>query len=169
MPSTYEPIATTTLGSATSAVNFTSIPSSYTDLILVCNVVSFSSTGNVITAYLGNGSYDTGTNYSFTNIRGDGSSAASSRQSSTSLGAALFASTVGNGTGAAAIITHFQNYSNTTTFKTILSRGSQAGTLVDSNVSLWRSTVAINQIQVNSGVASMATGSTFTLYGIKAA
>jgi hypothetical protein len=34
MAVTYEPIATTTLGSATSTISFTSITSSYTDLVL---------------------------------------------------------------------------------------------------------------------------------------
>ena len=35
MPATYEPIATTTLGSAATNITFSSIPATYTDLRLV--------------------------------------------------------------------------------------------------------------------------------------
>jgi len=37
MPSTYTPIATNTLASVSTGVTFSSIPSTYTDLVLVIN------------------------------------------------------------------------------------------------------------------------------------
>jgi hypothetical protein len=37
MAITYEPIATTTLGTAAASVTFSSISGAYTDLVLVCN------------------------------------------------------------------------------------------------------------------------------------
>jgi len=38
MPKTYEPIATTTLGSNQTTITFSSIPSTYTDLVIVSNM-----------------------------------------------------------------------------------------------------------------------------------
>ena len=35
MPATYEPIASTTLGASAAAIEFTSIPGTYTDLVVV--------------------------------------------------------------------------------------------------------------------------------------
>ena len=77
MPSTYEPIATTTLGSAASSYTFTGISGSYTDLILV----SALGTDNPcsINLNMGSGSVDTSTNFSWTYLRGDGTAAGSSR------------------------------------------------------------------------------------------
>jgi len=42
--STYTPIATQTLSSAVTSVTFSSIPQTYTDLILVMNVTNSSAT-----------------------------------------------------------------------------------------------------------------------------
>ena len=168
MALTYEPIATTTLTSSQSNVTFTSISQSYTDLILVANVSSSSSTVNVY-SQIGNGSYDTGTNYSWTWLGGSGSTAASGKASTTD---ALLLGACGTSSFSPTII-HFMNYSNTTTYKTILSRSSTAdttsGQTVSAWVGLWRSTSAINQIKLYPNVQSWASGSTFTLYGIKAA
>ena len=61
------------------------------------------------------------------------------------------------------------NYSNTTTYKTALSRSNNANTGTDAIVGLWRSTAAINSIVVLISGNQFATGSTFTLYGIKSA
>jgi hypothetical protein len=72
--STYEPIASQTLGSAVSSVTFSSIPQNYTDLILVVNYgISANNFGARIRF---NG--DTGSNYSDSFIYGTGSSALSS-------------------------------------------------------------------------------------------
>jgi len=162
MPSTYEKIATTTLGSATASYTFSSISGSYTDLVLV--LVGSNSNG----AYLiqvGNGSVDTGTNYSRTFMYGDGSVAGSNKSTS--------ASSIVATSGTLSLqpsIMNFMNYSNTTTYKTLLTRGNDSAYSTAAIVGLWRSTSAINTIKIAGfGGVNLDTGSTFTLYGIKAA
>jgi hypothetical protein len=160
MATTYEPIATQTLGSTASTVTFSSIPATYTDLIFVCNLSASATTYSSIRF---NG--DSGTNYSLTDIYGTGSGAVSSRQSNITGGGA--GDTSGTGT---VLIYQINNYSNATTYKTALSRNGSPSTNVVAGVSLWRSTAAINSITLLTGTAnSWNIGSTFTLYGIKAA
>ena len=163
MAATYEPIATTTLGSAVSSYTFSSIPATYTDLILVANYGSSSSSSQ--SEYRVNG--DT-TNYSNTTISGNGSSATSGRVTNDTvlyLNKAAYAST---NIGTTAII-NFQNYANTSTYKTMLSRYGTAANEVTAGVQLWRSTSAINSITFLFDTGNILAGSTFTLYGIKAA
>jgi hypothetical protein len=157
MPNTYEAIATTTLGSNAGSVSFTSIPSTYTDLVIVCNI-KLSSASTVYTQVNG----DSGNNYSKTSIEGDGTTAASSRNSN--INSPLFGYS-GSTTGWGTTIINYQNYANTTTNKTFIGRGSYTDYVVAS-VALWRNTAAITSILVG---GSFATGSTFSLYGIKAA
>ncbi len=66
------------------------------------------------------------------------------------------------------MIQQYQNYSNTTTYKTVLSRCSNptGGTLAVAG--LWRSTAAITSITLTPTAGNWLSGSTFTLYGIKA-
>ena len=160
--STYTPIATTTLGSAQATVTFSSISGSYTDLILVMSVKN--SLGSYYDNLLQfNG--DTGSNYSWTRLRGNGTTADSTRGSNqTSI-------QVGWG-GADYVpnIVQIQNYSNATTYKSVLSRQNDAAANVAAYVGLWRNTAAINQITINAYSGSnLSSGSTFTLYGITAA
>lgn len=164
MPKTYEPIATQTLGSAAATVTFSSIPSTYTDLVLV--VSTQHTAASDLLFRVGNGSIDTGTNYSNTFIYGAATTAASSRATS--------ASSIGIGytdsTSEFDIVKlNLQNYANTTTNKTILNRSGNASTLVYASVGLWRSTSAINTIQIFPSTGNLNTNSTFSLYGIKAA
>jgi hypothetical protein len=79
--STYTPIATTTLGSSTSSYTFSSIPQTYTDLVLIVSGYGAASDGNSIVCRVGNGTVDSGTNYSTTRLSGSGSSASSGRSS----------------------------------------------------------------------------------------
>jgi len=162
---TYTPIESKTLGSNTAIVEFTSIPQTYTDLVLVINGKSDTSTVNVY-AQVGNGSYDTGTNYSWTWLGGSGSTAASGRGSTTD---ALLFGASGTSSFSPTII-HFQNYSNTTTYKTMISRSSTAdttsGQTVSAWVGLWRRTFAINRIKLYLNVQNWVAGTTATLYGI---
>jgi hypothetical protein len=168
--STYEPIATYTAPSAQSSYTFTTVSTDYTDLILVFN--GNLAVSDYVLLRVGNGSIDTGSNYSATRLIGNGSTATSGRSSSA---AYIQFSDVMN-TGGDNAIMHFQNYANTTTYKTVLSRtntpitsGGETGT-TSASVGLWRSTSAINTIQIYTYAGqNFTTGSTFTLYGIKAA
>ena len=156
---TYEPIATTTLGSAASSYTFSSIPSTYTDLVLIVYTKS-ASTDNLAIQVNG----DTGTNYSNTYISGNGSTAISGRNTSVSQ-----AYITGTGTSFGTSIINFQNYANTTTYKTFIGRGSWTDYQVRASAALWRSTSAISSITVLCTGDNFQTGSTFTLYGIEAA
>jgi len=164
MTATYEKIATTTLGSSASDVTFSTITGSYTDLVLICQVKG----STTITPYLQFNS-DTGSNYSWTNMAGDGSTTSSTRgsnQAQSRLANQVYVDTTLNMN----IIVNFNNYSNTTTYKTFLSRANKTGTDggAEALVSLWRSTAAISTIKVYPSGGTWSTGSTFTLYGIKA-
>jgi hypothetical protein len=158
--STYTPIATTTLGSAASSYSFTSIPSTYTDLILVFNGTC--STG--LTSFNLTFNSDGANNYSQTRIYGNGSTAYSERQSNVS---SMVVGVVS--TNRSMNILQIQNYSNTTTNKTVLSRQNIANdpdVSVAAGVGLWRSTAAINTITLTAPPYNFQTGATFTLWGI---
>jgi hypothetical protein len=167
MASTYEPIATTTLGSSANTVTFSSISGSYTDIVAICSVKATTGSDEVLRSQV-NG--DTGSNYSYTYLQGVSAGAQSGRASNTS----LILAQAGNlaipesANTFAPYVIQYMNYSNTTTNKTILARGAgvnQAG----ASVSLWRSTSAITSIRFYIAAGNFDTGSTFTLYGIKAA
>jgi hypothetical protein len=164
--STYTPIATTTANGSSTNITFSSISGSYTDLRLII-LMGATNSGNTFNLQF-NG--DTGTNYSQVEIWGDGTSASSARRASQN---SLFI--VGSRVGAPTSITNISkldimNYSNATTFKTLLNRqdAASAGTLA--MVGLWRSTSAITSISIDSnGAGNIVSGSMFTLYGITAA
>ena len=166
MPSTYTPIATQTLGSAAASVTFTAISQTYTDLFLVVQCGNSANAQSNIAVRVGNGSYDSGSNYSRTIIYGDGSSAVSARTTNDTY-LPIAAGAANNTVGGVNNI-HFMNYSNTTTNKTFLARGDQASLYAVATVGLWRSTAAINQIQLLLATGgNFVAGSIFTLYGIK--
>ena len=159
MPNTYVALATQTLGTAASSVTFSSISASYTDLVIV-GAGSLATAGTLAIKFNG----DTASNYSRTEVYGDGSSAASYRESNQSTQNFALWDTTGSN-----FITHIQNYYNTTTFKTLLTRYNRPSSLVGANVVLWRKTPeAITSITITGGY-NIAVGSTFSLYGILAA
>lgn len=164
---TYTQIASTTLGSASSLVTFSSIPGTYTDLVLVGSIQMSDNTSFYIRC-----NSDTTNKYSATLLSGDGSAASSERFSQTDLGGNgiytkgnTFPTSTSFGVG----IWNFQNYSNTTTNKTILSRVGSAGLGTRAIVNLYASTSAITQLDIRPFSGTMAVGTTFNLYGIAAA
>ena len=170
MPATYEPIATQTASGSASTITFSSIPSTYTDLVLVANIAASSGTFGSLLQF----NSDTTTNYGATVLYGDGASAASVRAAS---GSSINLNYYGDATTTAlaqTIIINIMNYANTTTFKTFISRAGNAnGTYagVSAIVGLWKKTPeAINSITVKTvSGGNYSNTSTFTLYGIKAA
>lgn len=162
---TYTAIATQTLASAASSVTFNSIPSGYTDLVLVVSInQATGSPQNMLMRFNG----DTSSNYSETILDGTGSAAESVRNSN-----ATFMQMDRYGyapsTGFNVTIANIMNYANTTTYKTVLSRSNNATSGVDAMVHLWRSTSAISSIYLYSGSGgNWAVGSTFSLYGVAA-
>ena len=163
--STYTPLATQTLSSVAATITFSSIPSTYTDLILVTQ--SAINTGGGQDSQIQFNS-DTSTNYSLTVIRGYGTGVASDKVSNSNL---IYLDYSG---GSSTTIQdqyniNIMNYANTTTYKTILTRYSSAANAAEANVGLWRSTSAINRIDLSTSAGSFVIGSTFTLYGIVSA
>lgn len=159
MPVTYENIATTTLSTNGTTVNFTSISSAFTDLILV---VDCSTTGAQDINLRFNS--DSGSNYSRTYFYGNGTSALSARESNQNVLRALYTTTTRG-----VSIVQINNYANTVTNKTVLTRFGDSGNATAAGVGLWRSTAAINSISIFAISENFVSGSTFTLYGIKAA
>ena len=161
---TYVALATQTLGSSAASVTFSSISGAYTDLILVCSIQGTATTDLALQF-----NSDTGSNYSSTQLYGTGTAAGSARPSSPNAAQVDFYGYIQN-TNFTVNTIHIMNYSNTTTYKTVLSRANQASNGTNAGVSLWRSTSAITSVKaVLLDANSFATGSTFSLYGIAAA
>ena len=162
MPSTYEPIQTTTLSSAIDNVTFSSIPNTYTDLVIVANSKNVTSNAN----YLGfRYNSDSGSNYGYVYLLGSGTTVASGVGTTQSFGR------YGNGSTANFEVSFLNifNYANTNVFKTSISQSNAVASYAISYTSTWRSTSAITSVQLFTDAGNWAIGSVFTLYGIKAA
>jgi hypothetical protein len=169
MPRTYTPLARQVVTTPSSSITFSSVSSAYTDLILVAQY-QCSANGGLYLRYNG----DTGTNYSVVNMIGSQNNISSYADANEPY---IWTDTYYQGTGSvlsdrAIVRAQIMNYSNTTTFKTTLCRGDDVRTTgatdgtVNANVSTWRSTSAITQIDAIAASGNFVSGSTFTLYGI---
>jgi hypothetical protein len=160
MPTTYEPIATTTLGSSTSTITFSSIPATFTDLRLV--LVATASGG---TKFLRFNSSTTG--YSNTWVQGDGSSATSGRSTSYPR-LDLNSQDPGDSTPSLDTVDVFSYAGSTNKTCLMTSSHDENGTgNVMRQVGLWANTAAITQIDLLVAGNTWSTGTTATLYGIK--
>lgn len=168
MPATYEPIATTTLGSAANSITFSSIPGTYTDLRLVLVVRSDRAAGADSVNLRFNS--DTTTSGSQTNLLGDGSAASSSRSTSVSRVCNLNCPADTATAGVFGLLEYdIFSYAGSTN-KTVLAKSSAdtngAGS-VTTQVGLWRNTAAITTITLLSNTSSnFIAGTAATLYGI---
>lgn len=154
---TYDCIATTTLSSTASTITLSSIPSTFTDLVLACSILGNGSPSRI---YFNSDSATT--LYSYTELAGDGSAVSSSRQTGT------FLPWTGNTNSTTPLVSIIQinNYANTNVNKTVLIRHSQQASHTAIVVGMWSSTSAINAVNLTG--ATFNSGTTVTLYGIKA-
>jgi hypothetical protein len=164
MAATYEPIQTYTLTSTSTLITFSSIPATYTDLFVACQIQRTSGTLAMrITV-----NNDTSALYSYTRLSAYTASAVASDRAT---GAANWQPWFNGAvfTNIASFNMNLMNYANTTTFKSALFKNAEAGGEVTVTAGLYRSTSAINRIDFTAATNSFAIGSSFTLYGIKAA
>jgi hypothetical protein len=171
-PTSYESIATVTVGAGGAAtVDFTSIPATYTHLQVRFIARSDRSANNediLFTRY----NNDTGTNYAYHWLAGNGSGVDIFTGSSTasvwtgSLSAANAAST----TLAAGIIDvlDYTNTNKNTTTRILSGYDSNGHGRVVLSSTLWNNTAAVNRITLLPGFGTIFTQySQFALYGIK--
>ena len=154
---TYVKIASQTLSGSSSSFSFSNLPQNYTDLVLVIDGIASTEASDIMQF-----NADGGSNYSWTLMSGDAASSRGTNQSACYLGNTYTARYL-------KIINIF-NYSNSTTYKTVISRSNyQAGTYAVSVwLSAWRSTNAITSFTVGPNSGTMSSGTTATLYGIAA-
>jgi hypothetical protein len=158
--STYTPIATFTVRSLTSVITFANIPQNYTDLVFTG--FAKRDTGSALDMLVRfNG--DSGSNYSRTYIYGDGTTAGSGRDTSTTGARLVYA----NSTNWSTPYIQIQNYASTYNFKTAIQRQILPGIVTAINCSTWRNTSAINTVEFVTTSDNWAIGTTFSLYGIE--
>lgn len=162
MPTTYQPIATSVLNSSQSEVIFSDVSSNYTDLVLVLNTGVTQATACSIRF-----NEDTGSNYSFIQMWGPTSNTAYSESQASityidmqSVGTSVLHTNICN----------IMSYSQTNKQKAIITRAYDAiNNRWYQSLGNWRNTAAINQIKIYVNPGQFIAGSTFSLYGIKAA
>jgi hypothetical protein len=160
---TYSSIATFTSTGSSNSVIFSSVPQTYTDLVLVAEGIL--ATGfPYFDIQFNTDTSSSSTNYSFVRLIGFSSTAYSDRYENWyALQPSL------NTTQPAACRFEIQSYRNTNMFKTVIWRdgNSGGGGLM---IGLWRNTAAIDTITVKqANNLTMPSGVTITLYGIEAA
>jgi hypothetical protein len=166
----YDALATVTLSSATSTITFAGIPNTYKHLQIRALARSTFADTNTYPDIRFNG--DSGSNYSWHILDGNGSSAsAGAGTSQASAGVPTF--TAGNSTANifGVLIMDILDYANTTNNKTVRYLGGHdqngSGILRFSSGS-WRNTSAINSITFTAiGGANWAVNTQFSLYGVK--
>jgi hypothetical protein len=170
----FESIATVTVGSGGAAdVTFSSIGTDWTHLQIRAIGRTDSTSGSSFRLQVGNGSVDTGTNYSVHQLGGDGSAIFSDGSANTSfleapqcarsnLTASVF--------GAAVIdILDYRNTNKNKTMKSIGGWDNNGSGLSLFRSSLWRSTSAINIIKIYPTSGNWVQHTHIALYGIKIA
>jgi hypothetical protein len=160
----YESIATTTLSSSAGSITFSSIPATYSHLqIRITQLNTATATTNLRL------NSDTGSNYSRHYLFGGGASAtgAAGSASQTSIGVLYNEST----TYAAVGVIDILDYASTVKNKTVRSLmgwdANGSGYVFLYSGSWMNSSTATSSLTFTPDGGSLATGSTFALYGIK--
>lgn len=176
---TYENIGqTVSLTTTTTSVVFSNISQDYTDLILVGQVVA-SSSGSACAFRVNSLSSAGAYNWKWVANTTHGGGTSSNKEAgsiSDTLGVVQWYTTPSTSTSGSMFVAHFGNYTNTSNKKSWYSRASSMDTSSDYEGTemlggMINTTNAITSIelQMQFGVQTFYSGTTFTLYGVKAA
>ena len=159
MATTYEPIATTTLGSGASSITLSSIPGTYTDLKFILKGSVTSGGGPSVTF-----NSDTASNYSRSYMVGfNGIVSAATTNNTQSFNLGYF--DTANPAMMVLEVLSYSGSSSKTVLGSVYSRQT-SNPRHQHNVAMWRSSSAITSATFS---ASFAAGTIVTVYGIKAA
>jgi hypothetical protein len=167
MANTMTLISSVTLSSAQANIDFTSIPATYTDLLIKTSArCTYVGSGQNYIIKFNNST----TGYTLRYLEGDGASAASG----TSPGTFTYLGAIGGTTYPANIFNtvdiYIPNYASSNYKSFSVDDAIEANTTTayaGINAELWSNTAAINQITLYAGAGNLATYSTAYLYGIK--
>ena len=160
---TYVALDRVTVGTATSLITFSSIPQTYTDLVIIANGTASAS---AYTKLYFNGI--TTNTYSATNLYGTGSGVGSARQT-TGEGKAYIQCYYNYANANPTMMkVNIFNYANSSVYKTVLLPDYDAAQEVTAKVGLWASTAPINSVTLERVSGNWNIGTTFSLYGIAA-
>ena len=168
MANTYQLISSNVLSSSAASVTFSSIPATYTDLVL--RITARGTRVNTVAILYLRFNGDTGTNYSDTTVVGNGATASSTRSTSNTVllvGVIPAANATSNTFGSAE--TYIPSYTVSQN-KPVGSFAVQEDNITTAyaygTAALWRNTAAITSIEALPSINDFAAGSSFYLYGI---
>lgn len=155
---TFDKLATITLANNANSITFSSLPTSYRDLVLM-GQFNLTNTLEAFRIYF-NSDYSGG-NYNVALIGGNGSAAS---------GGASNGSMVyyrGAGTGALAMTMNIMDYTDTNKYVMTNHMIAEPGQWVGHYVNRWLSnTAAVTDITLKCDLSNISAGSTFSLYGV---
>jgi len=171
----YQPISTTTVGAGGAAsISFTSIPAGYQtlQLRLFGRTTSSTSDGNYINVRFNS---DSGSNYTFHQIQGDGSSVtATALTSQTQTILQRVPSDAASASVYGVIVCDIVDYAATTKYKTLkayggfeTNSGAASGTKIFFTSGAWLSSSAISSMSLTPDTGNFKQYTSAALYGIK--
>ena len=168
MATTYTLISSNVLSSSAASVTFSSIPATYTDLVLRISARSASAGTD---AFFVQFNSDTATNYSSTQLYGDGSAAYSFRGSNTNALKKTYLNNNGNTANSFGSAEFYIPSYTASQNKPVSSIGIEetnaTAASITATADLWRNTAAITSIFIRTdNNQNFLSGSSFYLYGI---
>jgi len=164
MPNTFELIASSTVGAGgTSAITFSSIASTWTDLVLKFSLRTDASLGqDNVKLYINGG---TANQYLTTkDVRGNGSAASSASEVMVINGNTATSNTFGNGE---IYLPNYAGSTNKSMSADSVSENNATTAFTFLNALLWSQTSAITSIAIGSATGNLMQYSTAYLYGVK--
>jgi hypothetical protein len=166
MANTFELIASSTVGAGGAAsIDFTSIPSTYTDLVLELSLRFNDSNSNLQLQYNG-----ATTSFSRRQLTGNGTSATSASASDAYIGAIGNSTYTANTFGSSTIyIPNYAGSANKSASADNVTENNSTGAVSNIVAHLWSNTAAITSIKLSdlSGISTFVQYSTAYLYGVK--